>query len=171
MSQRNKIQRLLRKGALATCLSLSVVCSSLSAVTAYAGPADDPAAAAPVIGPGGPGTTTDNAAAGTDTNANAGQQADNSYYNQTLSNPVVNPVDKYSYSQMVNDISALASCYPGTVTVKSIGKSADGYLRCDCRQSERIQEDFVPGSDSCQRVYRCTADDAAARVSGSWIYE
>ena len=94
MSQRNKIQRLLRKGALATCLSLSVVCSSLSAVTAYAGPADDPAAAAPVIGPGGPGTT----------NANAGQQADNSYYNQTLSNPVVNPVDKYSYSQMVNDI-------------------------------------------------------------------
>ena len=42
-------------------------------------------------------------------NANAGQQADNSYYNQTLSNPVVNPVDKYSYSQMVNDISALAS--------------------------------------------------------------
>ena len=126
MSQRNKIQRLLRKGALATCLSLSVVCSSLSAVTAYAGPADDPAAAAPVIGPGGPGTTTDNAAAGTDTNANAGQQADNSYYNQTLSNPVVNPVDKYSYSQMVNDISALASRYPGTVTVKSIGKSADG---------------------------------------------
>ena len=96
MSQRNKIQRLLRKGALATCLSLSVVCSSLSAVTAYAGPADDPAAAAPVIGPGGPGTTTDNAAAGTDTNANAGQQADKSYYNQTLSNPVVNPVDKYS---------------------------------------------------------------------------
>ena len=82
MSQRNKIQRLLRKGALATCLSLSVVCSSLSAVTAYAGPADDPAAAAPVIGPGGPGTT----------NANAGQQADNSYYNQTLSNPVVNPL-------------------------------------------------------------------------------
>ena len=126
MSQRNKIQRLLRKGALATCLSLSVVCSSLSAVTAYAGPADDPAAAAPVIGPGGPGTTTDNAAAGTDTNANAGQQADNSYYNQTLSNPVVNPVDKYSYSQMINDISALASRYPGTVTVKSIGKSADG---------------------------------------------
>ncbi len=125
MSQRNKIQRL-RKGALATCLSLSVVCSSLSAVTAYAGPADDPAAAAPVIGPGGPGTTTDNAAAGTDTNANAGQQADNSYYNQTLSNPVVNPVDKYSYSQMANDISALASRYPGTVTVKSIGKSADG---------------------------------------------
>ena len=116
MSQRNKIQRLLRKGALATCLSLSVVCSSLSAVTAYAGPADDPAAAAPAIGPGGPGTT----------NANAGQQADNSYYNQTLSNPVVNPVDKYSYSQMVNDISALASRYPGTVTVKSIGKSADG---------------------------------------------
>ena len=116
MSQRNKIQRLLRKGALATCLSLSVVCSSLSSVTAYAGPADDPAAAAPVIGPGGPGTT----------NANAGQQADNSYYNQTLSNPVVNPVDKYSYSQMVNDISALARRYPGTVTVKSIGKSADG---------------------------------------------
>ena len=109
MSQRNKIQRLLRKGALATCLSLSVVCSSLSAVTAYAGPADDPAAAAPVIGPGGPGTTTDNAAAGTDTNANAGQQADNSYYNQTLSNPVVNPVDKYSYRQMVNDISAPVS--------------------------------------------------------------
>lgn len=35
-------------------------------------------------------------------------------------------MDKYSYSQMVNDISALASCYPGTVTVKSIGKSADG---------------------------------------------
>ena len=62
----------------------------------------------------------------TDTNANAGQQADNSYYNQTLSNPVVNPVDKYSYSQMVNDISALVSRYPGTVTVKSIGKSADG---------------------------------------------
>ena len=126
MSQRNKIQRLLRKGALATCLSLSVVCSSLSAVTVYAGPADDPAAAAPVIGPGGPGTTNANAAAGTDTNANAGQQADNSYYNQTLSNPVVNPVDKYSYSQMVNDISALASRYPGIVTVKSIGKSADG---------------------------------------------
>ena len=110
MSQRNKIQRLLRKGALATCLSLSVVCSSLSAVTAYAGPADDPAAAAPVIGPGGPRTT----------NANAGQQADNSYYNQTLSNPVVNPVDKYSYSQMVNDISALASRYPGTVTVNVV---------------------------------------------------
>ena len=53
MSQRNKIQRLLRKGALATCLSLSVVCSSLSAVTAYAGPADAPAAAAPASdGPG-----------------------------------------------------------------------------------------------------------------------
>ena len=47
------------------------------------------------------------------TNANAGQQADNSYYNQTLSNPVVNPVDKYSYSQMVNDISALAKPLSG----------------------------------------------------------
>ena len=162
MSQRNKIQRLLRKGALATCLSLSVVCSSLSAVTAYAGPADDPAAAAPVIGPGGPGTT----------NANAGQQADNSYYNQTLSNPVVNPVDKYSYSQMVNDISALASRYPGTVTVKSIGKSADG----------RDIYDVIVGNPNASkkilfqgaihaREYIVVPDDAAARVSGSWIYE
>lgn len=126
MNQRNKFQRLLRNGALATCLSLSVACSSFSAITAYAGPADDVVTAAPAIGPGGSGSTTDNTTAGTDANANAGQQADNSYYNQTLSNPIVNPVDKYSYTQMVNDISALASRYPGKVTVKSIGKSADG---------------------------------------------
>ena len=107
-----------------------------------------------MIGPGGPGTT----------NANAGQQADNSYYNQTLSNPVVNPVDKYSYSQMVNDISALARRYPGTVTVKSIGKSADG----------RDIYDVIVGNPNASkkilfqgaihaREYRCTADDAAAR--------
>lgn len=126
MKRNNKFWRGLSKGALAACLSLAVTCSSAS-VMAYAGPADDPAAAAPVIGPGGPaGTTTDNTVAGTDANAGAATGADTSYYNQTLANPVVNPVDKYSYTQMVSDISALASRYPGKVTVKTIGKSADG---------------------------------------------
>ncbi len=125
MNQRNKVQRLLRNGALATCLSLSVACNSLFMVTAYAGPADDSAAATTVVGPGGPaGNTADSTAGGMDTNAATG--ADSSYYNQTLINPIVNPVDKYSYTQMVSDISALASRYPGKVRVNSIGKTADG---------------------------------------------
>lgn len=123
MSRRNKFKHSFRKSILAVCLSLSVICSSASAIIAYAGPADDPATAAPVVGPKGPGSSLTGSVQADTT---AWQQAEVAYYDQTISDPIVNPVDKYSYDQMVNDITALANRYPGKISVQSIGKSADG---------------------------------------------
>lgn len=123
MSKKNKFLHLFRSSVLAACLSISVACSSVSAITAYAGPADDAAAGAPVVGPNGPSGST---AGGTQAGNTTWQQESVSYYDQTISDPIVNPVDMYSYNQMVNDITALANRYPGKVTVQSIGKSADG---------------------------------------------
>ena len=102
-----------RKSAVAGYISLSLAFSSLFAAPVYAGPADDTSLTTKQ-GPGqtGPGGET--------------TVVDHSYYNQTLSNPIVNPVDKYSYEQMEQDINALIARYPGRVTVNVIGQSLDG---------------------------------------------
>ena len=76
------------------------------------GPADDTSLTTPSPGPGsGPGAEV---------------PVDNSYYNQRLSDPVVKPVDKYSYEQMEYDISALAARYGNRMTINVIGQSLDG---------------------------------------------
>jgi len=104
-----------KKNAAAGCLCLTLAFSALTNLSVFAGPADDTSLSTPAPGPGqsGPG-------------AEAPAVVDNSYYNQTIANPIVNPVDKYSYEQMEQDIQALAAHYPGRVTIQSIGQSLDG---------------------------------------------
>ena len=121
MSKKNTVRRLFINGVLATFLSFNIICGGVSAVMAYAGPADDPASAAPVVGPNGPAGGSSDGTSGT-----ADSQADGSYYNLSIVNQIVNPVDKYSYDQMVADITSLSNRYPGQITVRSIGQSADG---------------------------------------------
>ena len=113
MKSKHQSRRFLRKSAVAGYLSLSLAFSCLLAVPAYAGPADD-ISLGTSEGPGqsGPGGGT--------------VVADSSYYNQVISDPIVKPVDKYSYEQMEQDIGALAARYPGRVTVNVIGQSLDG---------------------------------------------
>ena len=86
MNHRKKLQCFLKKSAAVGYISLSLAFSSVFAGIAYAGPADDTSLTTPSPGPGsGPGAEV---------------PVDNSYYNQRLSDPVVKPVDKYSYEQM-----------------------------------------------------------------------
>lgn len=111
----NYFRRFCTKGAVITYLSLSLTCSGLFASAAYAGPADD-------------------ASLGTQTHAGPGQEAagsqqpavDNLFYNQVLSDPIVKPVDKYSYGQMEQDIYLLTQRYPGKITLNVLGQSLDG---------------------------------------------
>lgn len=112
MNHRKKLQRFLKKSAAVGYISLSLAFSSVFAGTAYAGPADDTSLTTPSPGPGsGPGAEV---------------PVDNSYYNQRLSDPVVKPIDKYSYEQMEYDISALAARYGNRMTINVIGQSLDG---------------------------------------------
>ena len=112
MNHRKKLQCFLKKSAAVGYISLSLAFSSVFAGIAYAGPADDTSLTTPSPGPGsGPGAEV---------------PVDNSYYNQRLSDPVVKPVDKYSYEQMEYDISALAARYGNRMTINVIGQSLDG---------------------------------------------
>ena len=112
MNHRKKLQCFLKKSAAVGYISLSLAFSSVFTGIAYAGPADDTSLTTPSPGPGsGPGAEV---------------PVDNSYYNQRLSDPVVKPVDKYSYEQMEYDISALAARYGNRMTINVIGQSLDG---------------------------------------------
>ena len=108
----NDFRRFFKKSAVMTYLSVSLVFSGLSASAAYAGPADDTSLGTQQAGPG--------------QEASAQPVADNSFYNQTLSDPIVKPVDKYSYGQMEQDIYLLTQRYPGRISLNVIGQSADG---------------------------------------------
>lgn len=85
-----------------------VLFTGVPVFTAYAGPAEENGTAVFRVGPSG------------------GLSADNSYYNQPVVNPVVKPVDRYSYDQMVHDLFNLAARYPGKMTLQAIGQSLDG---------------------------------------------
>lgn len=85
-----------------------VLFTGVPVFTAYAGPAEETGTAVFRVGPSG------------------GLSADNSYYNQPVVNPVVKPVDRYSYDQMVHDLFNLAARYPGKMTLQAIGQSLDG---------------------------------------------
>ena len=112
MNHRKKLQCFLKKSAAVGYISLSLAFSIVFAGIAYAGPADDTSLTTPSPGPGsGPGAEV---------------PVDNSYYNQRLSDPVVKPVDKYSYEQMEYDSSALAARYGNRMTINVIGQSLDG---------------------------------------------
>ena len=83
------------------------------ALTVYAGPAEEATVSSDEpTGPAALGQTQ-------------GLSASN-YYNVRLSDPIVKPVDKYSYEQMDRDIQALKNRYPNQMTVNVIGQSADG---------------------------------------------
>lgn len=112
MNRRTNLRRFLKKSAAVGYISLSLAFSSVFAGTAFAGPADDASLSTPSPGPGsGPGASV---------------PVDNSFYNQNLSDPVVKPVDKYSYEQMEQDIAALAARYGNHMAVTVIGQSLDG---------------------------------------------
>lgn len=82
-------------------------------LTVYAGPAEEATVSSDEpTGPAALGQTQ-------------GLSASN-YYNVRLSDPIVKPVDKYSYEQMDRDIQALKNRYPNQMTVNVIGQSADG---------------------------------------------
>lgn len=48
------------------------------------------------------------------------------YFTEQVSNPIVIPVEKYSYDQMERDINSLNQAYPGRMQVNVIGNSLDG---------------------------------------------
>ena len=50
----------------------------------------------------------------------------NNFLNLEVTNPIVKPVDKYSYDQMERDIQALEQSYGDKITVNIIGTSRDG---------------------------------------------
>lgn len=101
-------------------LALSLALAQTSFITAFAGPADES-----FVSAGGSASSQDEpsgpAALGPAAPANTAD-----YYMAALSDPIVKPVDKYSYEQMEQDINALKSRYPGQMTVNVIGQSADG---------------------------------------------
>jgi g-D-glutamyl-meso-diaminopimelate peptidase len=119
----NSRKRMTKKAA-AGCLCLSLAFMALSPIPAWAGPAGDipPAATVPDSGsgsgPAGPGS----AAPLPDTPP----AVDDSFYNQTITDPIVHPVDKYTYEQMEQDILALAARYPGRINYQVIGQTLDG---------------------------------------------
>lgn len=114
------LRRFLMRSAAVGYISLSLAFSGVFAGAAYAGPADDASVSAPAPGPGqGPGSDTAPEAQTPTGNMN-------NYYYKTLSDPVVNPVDKYSYEQMEQDINALSARYGNRMTVNVIGQSLDG---------------------------------------------
>ena len=98
------------KIAAAGCLTLALS-GTLAQMPAFAGPAQELGQEAAKPGPAGGGSQA---------------AADNSYYNQKITNPVVKPSADYGYDQMVQDLFALASRYPGTMTLQAVGQSADG---------------------------------------------
>lgn len=121
----NSRQRMTKKAA-AGCLCLSLAFLAVSPVPAWAGPAGDipPAVAVPDAGTG-PGPAGPGSEAGVPV-PDTPPAADDSFYNQAITDPIVHPVDKYTYEQMEQDILALAARYPGRVNYQTIGQTLDG---------------------------------------------
>ena len=105
-----------RKLAAAGYLTLAFLCAA-GAMPSYAGPSADASLGIQGAGPAGAVQSPGGA---------FGAAVDSSYYNQKISNPIVKPVDGYSYEQMVSDLFALAARYPGTMTLQAVGQSLDG---------------------------------------------
>ena len=97
------------KIAAAGCLTLALF-GTLAQTPAFAGPAQELGQETTKPGPAG----------------GSHAAVDHSYYNQKITNPVVKPSADYGYDQMVQDLFALASRYPGTMTLQAVGQSADG---------------------------------------------
>ncbi len=94
-------------------LALSLSVSQAASFPALAGPAEEATVSSDEPGvPAALGPAADLSAS--------------NYYNGRLSDPIVKPVDKYSYEQMEQDINALKNRYPNQMTVHVIGQSADG---------------------------------------------
>lgn len=127
MNSFHKLHHLFRKTTMIGCLSLSLTTSCLFAGTVIAGPADDASLTTQPAGPGqsGPGQS-DSGQSGTSEQPAPVVYANPHYYDLSLANPVVNPVDKYSYDQMEQDINKLTSLYGNRMTVNVIGQSLDG---------------------------------------------
>ncbi len=119
MKYRTKTFRYGLAGILSLAMAAAPAGSSLpgflpsSALTAYAGPAEEATVSSDEpTGPAALGETQ-------------GLSSSN-YYNVRLSDPIVRPADKYSYEQMEQDIHSLKNRYPNQMTVNIIGQSADG---------------------------------------------
>lgn len=110
MFLQNYLPRCFKKSAVIGCTAL--ILSAPLYRPAYAGPADDTSI----------GMSTGPASVGTGASASLHPQ----YYDSNLKNPVVHPVDRYSYDQMEQDIKALGERYQNRVTVSVIGQSLDG---------------------------------------------
>lgn len=118
--------------------------------TGFAGPSDE-VGLINQVGPGGyvdPAINPSNPAGSGQTNSLPMNlplpgipNQDNSYYNLPINDPIVHPVDKYSYAQMEADMAALARRYPDKVRITSIATTADG----------RNVYDMVIGSDRASK--------------------
>ena len=84
----------------------------------------------------------------------------NDFLDAMIPNPVVKPVEKYTYDQMVADINALKERYGDKMQVNVIGRSQDGRGdRGKCQCAEAYSD---AGCDPCERVYDAASDDEAA---------
>lgn len=138
MNSTTRFYRNFKKATLTGCLTLSLTASGIFSGAAFAGPADDPVISTQPVGPGqGPGQT----APGQPVQPTQPVYINPQYYELGLTNPIVNPVDKYSYEQMEYDMVALATRYPGRVTIAAIGQSWDG----------RTIYDFIIGNPNAKK--------------------
>ena len=112
---RPRFPKKLQKRALIGYISLSLALSCSFAGSAFAGPADEVSVETQAPGPG------------QEINQTPPQAATNQdFYMTPLANAIVNPVDRYSYEQMEQDIQALSARYGNHMTVNVIGQSLDG---------------------------------------------
>lgn len=123
MISSNKFQFFIKKTALLGCLSFSLTVSCLSPLTTLAGPADDSTISTQGAGPGGGAS---GGQAQTPIPPSTGSYLNPQYYDLPLANPVVNPVDKYSYDQMEQDINMLSAFYNNNMKINIMGQSWDG---------------------------------------------
>lgn len=120
MTFRTKFYHTIKRSALAGCITLSLAVSTVCSGVALAGPADDPYLATKPVGPGQADQGTQPVLPTQPVYVNP------QYYDLGLANPIVKPVDKYSYEQMEVDMITLLNRYPGRVTINAIGQSHDG---------------------------------------------
>lgn len=134
MKIRNQARRrALIRAAAAGALSLTLAFGGAFGGVALAGPADDITLGIQAPGPSSAGTGASQTGASGPAGSGQAQQggqgtaaADLSFYNQTLTDPIVRPVDGYSYDQMLADLTLLAARYPGQISLQVIGQSLDG---------------------------------------------
>lgn len=139
MNSTTKLYHNIKKATLTGCLTLSLTASGIFAGTAFGGPADETVVSTQPVGPGqGPGQALQ-----PEQPVQPVQSVyiNPQYYNLGLTNPIVKPVDKYSYEQMEYDMAALAARYPGRVTINTIGHSWDG----------RTIYDFIIGNPNASK--------------------